>query len=227
MVPLLITSLFVLAILAVALYFWQKPAMSTEADALPPSPGRGLFVDGTTEGQALVKAAIEQQAATASAAKQQQIIDRAKGADKATLLEATDQKLYDEVLDILVDLADSDPKILSLVSHVTRNELRVNKKLAQRLIDSYKRAPTRKSTATMLHVAALSDDAAVYQTAVETALWAWQEGLHNEISAPELRSILEGEFWILSSATRRSGAGFLLKRTLANARHQLEAGHHD
>jgi hypothetical protein len=42
-----------------------------------------------------------------------------------------------------------------------------------------------------------------------------------------LRSILEGEFWILSSPTRRSGAGFLLKRALAGARRELEAAHND
>ena len=227
MVSLLITTLFVLAILAVAVYFWQKPSITSEAEALPPAPGRGLFVEGTPEGQALVKAAIEQEATTAAAAKQQEIIDRAHAADKSILLEAKDPKLYDEVLNILVDLADSDAKLLSLISYVTRNELRVNKNLAERLIDSYKQAPTRSSTATMLHLAALSDDAAVYQNAVETALKSWFDGKLPEISAPELRSILEGEFWILSSPTRSSGAGFLLKRTLANARRKLEASHHD
>ena len=227
MVSLLITSLFVLAILAVAVYFWQKPSIPPEAQALPPAPGRGLFVEGTAEGQALVKAASEQEATTAAAAKQQEIVGRAQAADKSILLEVQDPKLYDEVLNILVDLADSDAKLLSLISYVTRNELRVNKNLAERLINSYKQAPTRNSTATMLHLAALSDEASVYQDAVEAALKAWQEGLFSEISAPELRAILEGEFWILSSTTRRSGAGFLLKRTLANARHKLEAGQHD
>jgi hypothetical protein len=79
----------------------------------------------------------------------------------------------------------------------------------------------------MLHVAALSDDAAVYQNAVETALEFWRERHLSEISAPELRSILEGEFWILSSPTRGSGAGFLLKETLAGARRELEAADND
>jgi hypothetical protein len=115
--------------------------------------------------------------------------------------------------------------LLSLVSYVTQHELRVNKKLADRVIDSYKRAPDRSSTAKMLHVAALSDDAGVYQSAVETALEFWRDRLVPEISAQELRSILEGEFWILSSPTRNSGAGFLLKRTLAGARRELEAAH--
>jgi hypothetical protein len=79
----------------------------------------------------------------------------------------------------------------------------------------------------MLHVAALSNDAAVYQTAVETALEFWRGGLLSEVSAQELRAILEGEFWILSSPARSSGAGFLLKRALAVARRELKAAHND
>jgi len=68
---------------------------------------------------------------------------------------------------VLVAGADSDPKLLSLVSFVSRNELRANKKLAESMIGSYKSAPDRNSTAKALHVAALSDDATVYQSAVE------------------------------------------------------------
>jgi hypothetical protein len=79
----------------------------------------------------------------------------------------------------------------------------------------------------MLHIAALSDDAAVYQKAVETALTFWRDGHLIDISAVELRSILDGEFWILSSPTRSSGAGFLLKRALNGARRELEAAHND
>jgi hypothetical protein len=79
----------------------------------------------------------------------------------------------------------------------------------------------------VLHIAALSDEAAVYQTAVESVLFFWREGRLTEISPLELRSILEGEFWILSSTTRSSGAGFLLKRTLAKVRGELEAAQHD
>jgi len=79
----------------------------------------------------------------------------------------------------------------------------------------------------MLHLAALSNDAAVYQTAVEIALEFWRGGYLSEVSPQELRAIFEGEYWILSSATRSSGAGFLLKRTLAVARRELEAVHND
>jgi len=227
MVTFLITSFFILAFAAIAIYFWQKSAASTEAQALPPPPpGRALFVDGTTEGQALALADAKEQAKAAAEQLRNELLERARNGDKSTLSEALNlgnSQLYKETLGLLVDGADSDPKLLSLVSYVTRDELPVNESLAASVIASYKRAPDRNSTAKTLHIAALSDDPVVYQNAVEVVMRFWRTGQLNEISATELRSILDGEFWILSSATRSSGAGFLLKRTLANARRELEA----
>lgn len=230
MVTLLITSFFILAFLAVAIYFWQKPASSIEADALLPPPGRGLFIDGTPHGNAIAKAEADSELVAKAEASRRELLESAKTGEKSILLDThncEDAELYDEALAVLIAGADSDPKLLSLVSYVTRHDLPVNRKLAELFIDSYKRSPDRSSTAKTLHVAALSDDAAVYQNAVETALVFWREGRLMDISAEELRSILEGEFWILSSPTRSSGAGFLLKRALNDARRQLEAAHND
>lgn len=227
MVTFLITSFLILAFLAIALYFWQKPAATTNAEALRPPPGRGLFIDDSA---AQLRAEADLEATANAAARRLDLVERAEAGEKSTLLEAykaEDAELYEEVLNLFVATADSDPKLLALVSHVTRHELGVNKKLVERVIDSYKRAPDRSSTAKMLHVAALSNDAGVYQGAVETALRFWRDGSMPEISVPELRSILEGEFWILSSSTRSSGAGFLLKRALRSARRELEAAHND
>ncbi len=227
MVTFLITSFFILAFLAIAIYFWQKPASAIEAEALRPPPGRGLFIDDTPDGQARAEPDFE--AAEEAVQQRAELLQRAKAGEKSTLLEARemDAELYEEALDLLVAQADSDSKLLTVISYVARHDLRVNDKLAERVIDAYKNAPDRSATAKMLHVAALSDNAAVYQRAVETALTFWREGRLSEISAQELRSILEGEFWILSSPTRSSGAGFLLKRTLANARRVLDAAHND
>jgi hypothetical protein len=230
MVTLLITSFFILAFLAIAIYFWQKPAGLTETESLQPPPGRALFIDGTPEGQALALAAAVSETSILADKQRNVLLERAQGGDKSTLLEVRnpgDADLYDKALNLLITGADSDPKLLSLVSYVTRHGLRVNRTLAERVIDSYKRTPDRSSTAKVLHIAALSDEAAVYQTAVESVLFFWREGRLTEISPLELRSILEGEFWILSSTTRSSGAGFLLKRTLAKVRGELEAAQHD
>jgi hypothetical protein len=79
----------------------------------------------------------------------------------------------------------------------------------------------------MLHAASLSDDAAVYQKAVETALRAWREQELNDLSAQDLQALFTSEFWVLSSGTRSSGAGFILKRALASARRELESMSHN
>jgi len=230
MVTFLITSLVVTAILAVAVYFWQKPVFPTKTETLTPPPGRGLFFERTPDGVALAAAEAESEAIAYADRHRTELLGRAKGGEKSTLQAAQttgDALLYDEVLNTLVAVADSDPALLSLVSHITRHELPVNRKLAERFIDSCKSVRDPSATAKMLHLAAMSNDAAVYQTAVETALDWWRGGYLHEVSPQELRAILEGEFWILSSSTRSSGAGFLLKSTLAVARRELEAAHSD
>ena len=68
----------------------------------------------------------------------------------------------------------------------------------------------------------MADDAALFQSTVESALNLWQRGLIANVSAAELRALFDGEFWVLSTRTRSSGAGFILKRKLASARRELE-----
>jgi hypothetical protein len=91
------------------------------------------------------------------------------------------------------------------------------------MLNNWKRSPDRGSTAKALHFAALSDDPDVYRVAVEEALGFWREERLKDISPLELQALFNGEFWVLSSRSRSSGAGFVLKRTLAGARRELEA----
>jgi len=227
MVTILITSLIIVGILAIGLYFWQKPAAPMASETLlPPPEPRGLFSDFPTDGD--LELGKDAEAIANAEKKRAQLLERAQEGDKSALQDARideNEGFYTAVLNSLVDVADSDAKLLSLVSYVTRHELPVNSTLAERFIESWKHTPDRSSTAKMLHIAALSDDARVYQSAVENTLSFWRSGQLSDISAQELRSILEGEFWILSAHTRSSGAGFLLKRTLANTRRELDAAH--
>ena len=229
MVTLLITSFFILAFLAVAVYFWQKPASTTETESLlPPSEWRGLFSDGPPDQSPVAN---DSAANAVHLQDRAELLQRAQSGDKSALQEAhnstihQDAGLYQKVLNSLVELADSDPKLLSLVSYVLRHELPVNKKLAEKFMNSCKSAPGKSSATKMLHVAALSDDAELYRTAVVNALDFWRNGHLSETSPQELLAILEGEFWILSGHARSSGAGFLLKRTVSSARRELEAAH--
>lgn len=212
---LLIFTFALLGSLAVAIYFFQRAANTSQPVELPlPPPPTGLFSDippvplpGSSEDP------------------KKTVLETAAKGDKNALNQAhelNDTALYGKILDNFVAQIDSEPKLLSLVSHVTRNELPVNKALAQKSIDYWKDSPDRHSTAKMLHIAALSDDAETYRLAVEVALNSWRNARLPDISAAELQSLIHGEFWVLSSNTRSSGAGFVLKRTLATAKRELE-----
>ena len=215
MVTLLITSVFVFGLIAIAIFFWQKAANTSQPIELPlPPPPAGLFSD--------FKPA-ELPSPTEDPKKA--VIESATKGDKNALAQAhalNDSTFYEQVLNLFIAQIDSEPKLLSLVSHVTRTELPVTKALAQRSIDYWKDSPDKHSTAKMLHLAALSDDAETFRNAVELALNSWRNGKVPDLSAVELQSLINGEFWVLSSNTRSSGAGFVLKRTLATAKRELE-----
>lgn len=89
-------------------------------------------------------------------------------------------------------------------------------------IREFQKGPNRNSTAKLLHAAALSDDAKNYERAIELVLLSWRDGSLADISAKELQSLFNSEYWVLSSRTRTSGAGFVLKETLSSANHELQ-----
>ena len=222
MVTLLITALALLAIVGMGLYFWQKPAADYSENILPPSPdARGLFAN-----EASVAEEESRQLRLVAGQAAESLISRAQGGEHAALEaahESGDADLYERVLSTLVASADSDVKLLALMAYVTKNDLRVNAGLARAAIASWRKSPDRSGTARALHFAALSDDADIYRSAVEDTLELWCEQKLKNISASELQALFDGEFWILSSRTRSSGAGFVLKRTLDSARRELEA----
>jgi hypothetical protein len=224
MVTVLITSFLLLAAISYAFYCRQRTSSRQDADygLMPPTRSGGLFGDvRDDEARSLASA----EADAASAKQRATLLARAAQGERTVLADAEatgDAALYDQILDALVDQADSEKKLLALVSSITRNEkLRVNRRLAEAFIEAWKASPDRSSTAKMLHVAALSDNAAVYQRAVETAFQFWQDGLLPDVSAEELRMLLESEYWILSTGVRSSGTGFVLKLKLASLRRQM------
>ena len=168
MVTFFVTSVFVLGLVAIAIYFWQKPANQSQTiePVFPPPPPRSLFPD-----------------------------------------------------------APPDSKTNAPDHPQPVKEPAVDKALVQQSIEHWQKSPDRNSTAKMLHAAALSDDAEAYQTAVEAVLRSWRESKLRDISAVELQSLINGEFWVLSSGARSSGAGFVLKRTLSIANRELQTKH--
>jgi hypothetical protein len=222
MVTLLITAVALLVVLGIGLYFWQRPAPDNSVYILPPAPNaRGLFAqESSNEPDAREQLALR-------ARREADLIREAKAGKRSALQEAHqigDSALYERVLSALVEYSDSDPKLLSLVSYVGQQELPVKDDLAAAVISSWQRNPDRHGTTKALHFAALSDNPDTYRRAVESALQLWREAELKDISAVELRALFDGEFWVLSSRSRSSGAGFVLKRTLESARRELEAG---
>jgi hypothetical protein len=134
--------------------------------------------------------------------------------------------LYGSALDALIEsCASSAERLRSLAAFVTHgDELRANVALAARLLEVWERDPTRGSTVELLRVAALSDDASTFERALEAILRAWEESRLSVLSAGELRSLFDGEYWLLSTGATSSGAGFALKQKLADARRRLSEG---
>ena len=222
MVTLFITAFAVLVLIGIGIYFWQKSAPNNSENVLPPSPdARSLFAgnDFSAEEETERLTIVAGQLA-------EELLAGARSGERATLNRAHatgDRALYDQVLTELVKWSDTDAKLLALISHVGKNELPVNADLAKGVIASLKRTPGRGLTSVALHFAALSDEAALYHKAVESALELWREEKLIDVKPGELRALFDGEFWILSARTRSSGAGFVLKRTLESARRELEA----
>jgi hypothetical protein len=89
-------------------------------------------------------------------------------------------------------------------------------------IREFQKTPDRNTTAKLLHAAALSDNAKNYERAIELVLLSWRDGSLADLSAEELQSLFNSEYWVLSSRTRISGAGFVLKETLSSATRELQ-----
>src|SRR6266566_2792428 len=202
MVTFLFASVFIIGVLAVAVYFWQGHKPNPGQSSLPPFPApRSLFSEPNADQLAASSDDEEKQRAT--------ITEHANSNDKSALREAHvvgDREFYGLVLDLLVAKVDSESGLLALASYVTRNELPINDTLAQAMLDLWMSAPDRSSTAKALHFAALADDIKLYQSAVETALQFWRDGRLADSTPNELKALFDGEFWILSARTRSSGA---------------------
>src|SRR5215203_1657709 len=170
MVTLLITSVCVLGLVAIAIYFWQKPANTSQTIELPPPrQAQALFSDFSVN-------------QLRPATQDQQPEDETK----------VDQESFEEAIDA---------------------------------IRAFQQSPDRSTTPKLLHVAALSDNPKTYGRAVELVLLSWRDGSLKGLSATDLQTLLNSEYWVLSSRARTSGAGFVLKRTLATANSELERTH--
>ena len=208
----------------------KRAQSKRDAEQLPPAMHpRGLF-GGDAPARSASEAEVERRDEEARQEKIRAgaLRARAEAGDLAALGEARaagDDALYRFVLDGLVAHASTSREALgALAAHVARaKDLRSSPALAELLLDEWRREPTRASSAELLRVSALSDDAETFGRALSEVLQSWEEGRLASVGAGELRSLFEGEYWLLSSEAKRSGAGFVLKQKLADARRRLAA----
>jgi hypothetical protein len=217
----LIISVFLLFVASFAILRTKRSSSRGDAHELPPgvSP-RGLF-EVAPQDEEIPKESLDQ-------VRRGELRERAERGDLSALSEArasNDPALYRFVLDGLVGRCSGEPgRVRELASHVARaKDLRASPELAEMLLGLWREEPTPASTAELLRVSALSDDAGTFGRAVTEVLQLWEDGGLDALGMEDLRSLLEAEYWLLSSEAKRSGEGFVLKQKLADARRRLTA----
>lgn len=219
MSAILIISVFLLFAASFAILRTKRSSSRGDAHELPPgvSP-RGLF-EAEPRDDEIPGENPEQ-------IRRGELRERAERGDLSALAEAhasDDAALYRFVLDGLVGRSSGEPeRVRELASHVARGSgLRASPELAEMLLGEWRREPSPASTAELLRVSALSDDAGTFGRAVSEVLQLWEGGGLDALGAEGLRSLFEAEYWLLSSEAKRSGAGFVLKQKLADVRRRL------
>ena len=218
----LIISVFLLFVATFAILRTKRSRSGEAAGELPPgvSP-RGLF-DADSH-------VSETPAESPEQARRGRLRERAERGDLSALSAARasgDAALYRFVLDGLVGRASGDgARVRELAKHIVAGrDLRASPELAEMLLGLWRAEPGPSSTAELLRVSALSDDAGTFGRAVSEVLEVWEGGGLGKLGAEELRALFEAEYWLLSSEAKRSGAGFVLKQKLTDVRRRLAAG---
>lgn len=221
---LFIVTVLLLAAVAYRIFRKQQELNSYRAEReLYASEPRSLFAHGHDPAEAARLSAEE--AARSAAELRSSLLTRAAGGDYTALADAaraTDPTLYGAVLAASLGRAnDSEENLRALAAFVAADSgLRGSRELADAYRKLWERAPDRAGVALLLHLAALSDDAETFGDAITAAALALRGGRLN-LSGEDLRALAESEFWVLSTESRTTGAGFVLKQRLASLRQEL------
>ncbi|HEX7316538.1 MAG TPA: hypothetical protein VF297_21735 [Pyrinomonadaceae bacterium] len=222
MSAILIISVFLLFVASFAILRTKRSSSRGDAPELPAGVSPRSLFDAAPEDDETPKESPEQ-------IRRGELRERAERGDLSALADAHasgDAALYRFVLDGLVGRASGDAaRVRELAAHIAGGRsLRASPELAEMLLGSWREGPTPLSTAELLRVSALSDDAGTFGRAVSEVLQLWEGGGLAALGAEDLRALFEAEYWLLSSEAKRSGAGFVLKQKLADVRRRLNAG---
>jgi hypothetical protein len=221
----LFISILLLAVAAFALHRRKLRTAPEEPDSFPEQRSfDGLFAEQHAEEMKLLEQAKAERRAQEE---RRRLLSRATEGDKTALDEAHMRggEFYREILRTIVAQAGGDEEELrSIAEHIVDSRaLRSGGEFAAIMIERLSAAPDQSSLACMLHLAALSDDAAVFKRAVEVALNLFGEGRLPGLSAGEFLAAVESAYWLIEAEVRSSGSGFLLKRLIVDVRRRLAA----
>jgi len=220
-----IITLIFLAAVAYTLYRKQQELNSYRGDnELGPVRPRSLFED-SPESVARLRP-LPEELSRVEGERRGQMLARATDGDYTVLVEAhraNDATLYGALLGETMNWATrSENNLGELASFIaTDKELRSNVALSDAYIELWKISPDLTTTARMLHLAALADDADAFGRAVDAAVTASRDGRLPQVSTADLRALIESEFWVMTTDARVTGAGFVLKQRLATLREEL------
>jgi hypothetical protein len=222
----LFISILLLAVAAFALHRRKLRTAPKEPDSFPEQRSfDGLFAEQHAEEMKLLEQA---EAERSAREERRRLLGRAAEGAKTALDEAHrrgDAEFYREVLRTLVAHVDGDEdELRSIASHIVDSRaLRSGGEFAGMMIERLSAAPDQSSLTRTLHLAALSDDVAVFKQAVEVALNLFGEGRLPGLSAGEFLAAIESAYWLIEAEVRNSGSGFLLKRLILDVRRGLAA----
>src|SRR5689334_11038489 len=198
------TILFITLLLfvatAIAFRFSKRKLPELEISRqLPASRFDGLFAERHAE---QAKAMAEETARLDGKATRDRLLERAAKGETGTLDEADalgDPRFYGQVLQAIHTQADGNPEILySIVRHIIGSQkLRSSSGFSEAMIELWGKSSGSPQLAEMLHLAALADDAAVFNRAINAALLRWREGRVEGISAKEFLATVESAYWLV------------------------------
>ncbi len=192
-----------------------------------PYPFDGLFApEQIVAGRELAQA----EARLREEEQQERLLERAAAGDETALNDAHalgNAAFYRDVLQTLVRQTNDPERLRFLAEYIVdSHQLRAEPTLAARMIAEFGALPTQPSLPSlldMLQLAALSDDVATFQHAVETALQLYRADKLPSVSAQDLLAGIESAYWLIATETRYSGSGFSLKQLIADVRRTLAA----
>jgi hypothetical protein len=222
----LFISIFLLAAATLAIRFWNRRPPPKEPDFLPETQNfDGLFAEQHAEEMKLFAQAEEERRVREE---RRRLLGRADEGDMTALDEAQaygDISFYREILQALVDRAEGgDERLRSIGKHIVDSrQLRSSGEFAAMMIERWALEPDHLPFTGALHLAALSDEVAVFRRALEVALNFFREGRFPRISAEDFLATVESAWWLIRAEARNSGSGFFLKRLIVDVRRELAA----